>query len=52
MALSAGRDGVLIAPQAAQDEVKAQTVNIHKMGRQVWPGLLRKLDRELPGYDC
>jgi hypothetical protein len=43
---------VLIAPKAAQDEVKAQTANLHKMSRQVWPGLLRKLDRALPGYDA
>jgi ribulose-5-phosphate 4-epimerase/fuculose-1-phosphate aldolase len=52
MALSAGRDGVLIAPQAAQDEVKAQTAKLHKMSRLVWPGLQRKLDRAHPGYDA
>jgi ribulose-5-phosphate 4-epimerase/fuculose-1-phosphate aldolase len=52
MALSAGRDGVLIAPEAAQAEVKQQTANLHKMSRLVWPGLLRKLERALPGYDA
>jgi ribulose-5-phosphate 4-epimerase/fuculose-1-phosphate aldolase len=51
MALSAGRDGVLVAPGAAVDEVRNQT------GRGIggglaWPGCLRKLDRELPGYDA
>lgn len=51
MALSAGRDGVLVAPGAAVAEVRNQT------GRGIggglaWPGCLRKLDRELPGYDA
>lgn len=53
MALSAGRQGVLIAPEAAQREVRAQTEG--GIGRRAaalaWPGLLRKLDRHLPGYD-
>ena len=51
MALSAGRDNVLIAPQAAQDEVRAQ-VSRGIGGALAWPGALRKLDRELPGYDA
>lgn len=51
MALSAGRDNVLIAPQAAQDEVKSQ-VSRGIGGALAWPGALRKLDRELPGYDA
>ena len=51
MALSAGRENVLIAPEAAQNEVRGQ------MSRGVggglgWPGALRKLDRENPGYDA
>jgi ribulose-5-phosphate 4-epimerase/fuculose-1-phosphate aldolase len=51
MALTAGRDNVLIAPTASQDEVRAQT------GRGIggalsWPGCLRRLDRENPGYDA
>ena len=50
MALSAGRDNVLIAPQAAQDVV-AQQIARGLGGALPWPGLLRKLDRHLPGYD-
>jgi len=51
MALSAGRENVLIAPQASQNEVKAQTGR-GMMGALAWPGCLRRLDRELPGYDA
>jgi ribulose-5-phosphate 4-epimerase/fuculose-1-phosphate aldolase len=51
MALSAGRDGVAPAPQAAQDEVKAQTSRA--LGTHLaWPGCLRRLNRESPGYDA
>ena len=53
LALSAGRDRVLMAPQAAQDEVRQQVAGGPGMaGGLAWPGLLRKLDRELPGYDA
>ena len=51
-ALSGGRDGLLIAPEQAQMEVRSQTTG--RMGgfaRLAWPGFLRKLDREMPGYD-
>ena len=51
MALSAGRENVLIAPQAAQDEVRSQ-VSRGFGGALAWPGCLRKLHRELPGYDA
>ena len=51
MALSCGRDNVLIAPQAAQDEVKRQTSR-GVGGFLAWPGCLRRLDRESPGYDA
>jgi ribulose-5-phosphate 4-epimerase/fuculose-1-phosphate aldolase len=51
MALSAGRENVLFAPEAAQAEVKAQTSR-GIGGGLAWPGALRKLDRELPGYDA
>ncbi len=51
MALSAGRENVMIAPQAAQDEVKSQ-VSRGIGGALAWPGALRRLDRELPGYDA
>jgi ribulose-5-phosphate 4-epimerase/fuculose-1-phosphate aldolase len=51
MALSAGRDGLLIAPQAAQDEVRSQ-VSAGIGGGLAWPGALRRLDRNNPGYDA
>ena len=52
MALSAGRAGVLIAPESAQAEVRAQTMRgvFPMAARLAWPGLLRLLDRRLPGY--
>lgn len=51
MALSGGRDNVLIAPQASQDEVRSQTTR-GMGGALAWPASLRKLDRESPGYDA
>jgi len=48
-ALSAGRDNVLEAPVAVQTEVENQ-VTRGAGGALAWPGCLRKLDRELPGY--
>ncbi len=52
-ALSAGRDRVMLAPEAAQEEVRAQVFAGPGMaGGLAWPGLLRKLDRESPGYDA
>ena len=50
MALSGGRDHVLIAPRAAQDTVRAQAKGGN--GALAWPGCLRRLDRENPGYDA
>jgi ribulose-5-phosphate 4-epimerase/fuculose-1-phosphate aldolase len=53
MALSAGRDKVLIAPQPSQDEVKSQmSRGFAAAGKLAWPGCLRQLDRALPGYDA
>ena len=53
MALSAGRAGVLIAPQEAQDAVRRQAAaGMARPAALAWPGLLRRLDRELPGYDA
>lgn len=51
-ALSAGRDGLLFAPQAAQDAVVAQTGGMGPgaVAMLAWPGFLRKLDRQSPGY--
>lgn len=54
MALSAGRDRVRLAPQAARDEVRAQVAG--PMGAMApllaWPGLLRRVQRESPGFDA
>ena len=54
MALSAGRDGVRLAPQAARDEVRAQVSGpMAAMAAQLaWPGLLRRVRRESPGFDA
>lgn len=53
MALTAGVDGVLLAPESAQKEVAIQTAAMGPMASKLaWPGLLRKLDRESPGYDA
>jgi ribulose-5-phosphate 4-epimerase/fuculose-1-phosphate aldolase len=51
MALSAGRENVLMAPDAAVAEVRAQTSR-GIGGKLGWPANLRKLDREMPGYDA
>jgi ribulose-5-phosphate 4-epimerase/fuculose-1-phosphate aldolase len=52
-ALSAGRGGVLEAPQAAQDEVAAVAAGaLPGGGMLIWPGSLRLLDRQSPGYDA
>lgn len=50
LALTAGRDNVLIAPQASHDEVQSQTAR-GIGGFLAWPGALRRLDRHNPGYD-
>jgi ribulose-5-phosphate 4-epimerase/fuculose-1-phosphate aldolase len=52
MALSAGRDKVLLAPGAAQDEVRQQSAGVPMIAGLAWPGLLRQLDRKMPGYDA
>ena len=51
LALSGGRDRVLLAPDAAQDEVRGQTAAMPMVAQLAWPGLLRRLNRQLPGYD-
>ena len=51
LALSGGRATVLLAPEAAQSEVKAQSAGLPFVANLAWPGWLRRLDRELPGYD-
>ncbi len=51
-ALSGGREGVLMAPDAAQAETKEQGKGIGFVAGLAWPGALRQLDRKLPGYDA
>jgi ribulose-5-phosphate 4-epimerase/fuculose-1-phosphate aldolase len=51
-ALSGGAKGVLIAPDASQAEVRGQVGSRGVGGALAWPGCLRKLDRDLPGYDA
>lgn len=52
-ALSAGREGVIVAPEEVQEVVRGQSnpggTNV-LANRLIWPALLRKLDRDLPGY--
>jgi len=50
MALSAGSDGVLMSPRPAREEVEGQTSR-GIGGGLAWPGALRLLERESPGYD-
>ena len=53
MALSAGRGGVLLAPDAAQRTSHDQAVRLFpRFAERAWPGLLRMLDRRSPGYDA
>jgi ribulose-5-phosphate 4-epimerase/fuculose-1-phosphate aldolase len=54
MALSIGRENVLLAPEAAQTEVREQVggMGMGGIGRLAWPGCLRQLERESPGYDA
>ncbi len=54
MALSAGRGGVRLAPEAARDEVRAQMAGpMAAMASMLaWPGLLRRVQRESPGFDA
>ena len=53
MALSAGRDKVLLASQSARDEVaKVVSHGLAGLAQLPWPGLLRLLDRRSPGYDA
>jgi len=50
-ALSAGRDGVLEVGQEVQDKVAPLSQGVAYVGALTWPGLLRRLAREAPGYD-
>ena len=50
-ALSAGRDGVVEVSQDVQDKVAPLSGGVGFVGVLVWPGLLRRLGREMPGWD-
>ena len=57
--LSAGIDGVLIASDEAQQEVRQQIArirttgsNVNRLADTVWAAALRRLAREDPGFDC
>jgi ribulose-5-phosphate 4-epimerase/fuculose-1-phosphate aldolase len=53
-ALSAGRENLLLAPRQSQETVMDQLSRRRRDvpgGALAWPGCLRRLDRELPGYD-
>jgi ribulose-5-phosphate 4-epimerase/fuculose-1-phosphate aldolase len=50
-AMSGGRECVLIAPEAAQAETRTQSGGLPMLAGLSWPGLKRKLDRHMPGYD-
>ena len=52
LALAAGRQGVLLAPEEAQAEVREQTRMMPVVAGLAWPGLLRRLNRLSPGYDA
>jgi ribulose-5-phosphate 4-epimerase/fuculose-1-phosphate aldolase len=51
-ALSGGRENVRLAPDAAQAEVRQQSVGLRWVAPLAWPGALRQLDRKSPGYDA
>ncbi len=54
-ALSAGRENLIECGEDLQDVVKQQTgpEGMRTLAEMLaWPGLLRKLDRDLPGYDA
>lgn len=53
-ALAGGRDRILLAPDEAVEEVTGQTRGMGPgaVARLAWPGLLRRLERRLPGYDA
>ncbi len=51
LALTVGREHVRLASEASRAEVRAQTGR-GIGGALAWPGALRRLDRESPGYDA
>jgi hypothetical protein len=52
MASAQGREHLRIAPADAIETVREQQAIASGVGAMLaWPGCLRKLDRESPGYD-
>lgn len=54
LAQAGGRDNLLIAPQSAQDEVRAIVSRpnaFSSLGALTWGACLRKIQREAPGFD-
>ncbi len=51
LALSAGAD-ICMASEESQAVVAQQTAGANRAAPLAWPGLLRSLDRALPGYDA
>jgi ribulose-5-phosphate 4-epimerase/fuculose-1-phosphate aldolase len=52
LASAQGREHIRMAPDAAIETVAMQQANTRGIGAMLaWPGCLRKLDRESPGYD-
>jgi ribulose-5-phosphate 4-epimerase/fuculose-1-phosphate aldolase len=52
MASAQGREHIRLAPEDAIETVKQQQAMASGIGAMLaWPGCLRKLDRESPGYD-
>ena len=52
LASTQGREHLRIAPPDSIDVVKEQQAASRGIGAMLaWPGCLRKLDRESPGYD-
>ncbi len=53
LASAQGREHIRRAPDAAIETVAMQQANTRGIGAMLaWPGCLRKLDRESPGYDA
>ncbi len=50
-ALSAGRENLVLIDEAVQEKVAPLSGGVGFVGVLVWPGLLRRISRQLPGYD-
>jgi len=50
-ALTAGQGGITQVSQSIQDHCAPLSAGVGYVGALVWPGVLRKVAREAPGYD-